>query len=528
MQYRKYVITLLFVFPLAVLAQDITGLWKGTLYNDTTRQFYKYEIGISKEKDKFTGFSHTWFILDDKQYFGVKKVKIKVAADGKIIVEDDGLISNNYPVQPNKNVRQLNVLTLDANGEVMTLTGPFSTNRTKEYHPLTGSVSLQRKNDFWQSALVPHLQELGKEKELSFVKEETESVASVATDQKNTTQQIKESQALAAKENARAELAQEQSLQEGQAKQKKQLELQAKQEAAGLAAAEKERIKTEAAKLENGRKLQVERDKEMKRIAKLGSEIKEKEDKEKLQAEIVLKETIQKEEAAKEKAKKELAKKEAEAKTAAEKENARQESVKQQQTQAQEVARENAVKIQLKQQQEAQAAEEKLQVQLAKQKQAAKDKAAEEAALAQQKTKAPIAEAIVKNIPKENSVTNALPAANVANRTTVLQQTVNFTSDSLLLSLYDNGEVDGDTVSVLMNGQLILAKQGLSTTAIKKVIYIPLGTDEVELLMYAESLGSIPPNTGLLVVRDGKNLYEVRFKGDLQKNASIVFKRKKE
>lgn len=531
MQYCKYVITLLFVFPLAVFAQDITGLWKGTLFNDTTRQFYKYEIGISKEKDKFTGFSHTWFILDDKQYFGVKKVKIKMAADGKIIVEDDGLISNNYPVAPNKNVRQLNILTLDAGGEVMTLTGAFSTNRTKEYHSLTGSVSLQRKNDFWQSALVPHLQELGKEQDLSFVKEETETLARIASDKKNTTQQLNESQALAAKENARAELAKQQTLQQEQANQKKELELQAKQEAAGQAAVEKERIKTATALQEQDRKLQLERDNEMKRIAKLETDIRAKEEKEKQQAEIVLKEAIQKEEAAKEKAMKALAQKEAEAKTKAEKENARLEFVKQQQTRAQEIAKENAVRLQLKQQSEARGREEKQQVELAKQAQAVKDKdakEAKEAAIAAQKTKAPIAEAIVKNTPKGNAINNAVPAANVANRTTVLQQTVNFSSDSLLLSLYDNGEVDGDTVSVLMNGQLILAKQGLSTTAIKKVIYIPAGTDEVELLMYAESLGSIPPNTGLLVVRDGKNLYEVRFSGDLQKNASIVFKRKKE
>ena len=54
----------------------------------------------------------------------------------------------------------------------MTLTGPFSTNRTKEYASLTGTISLQRKNDFWQSALVPHLQELGMSNELSFVKKE--------------------------------------------------------------------------------------------------------------------------------------------------------------------------------------------------------------------------------------------------------------------------------------------------------------------------------------------------------------------
>jgi hypothetical protein len=109
-----------------------------------------------------------------------------------------------------------------------------------------------------------------------------------------------------------------------------------------------------------------------------------------------------------------------------------------------------------------------------------------------------------------------------------VQQTVSFTSDSLLLSLYDNGEVDGDTVSVLLNGRIFLEKQGLSTTAIKKTIYIPANIDRMELIMYAESLGAIPPNTGLLVIRDGKNLYEVRFSGDLQKNAAIVLNRKKE
>lgn len=528
MRYCKFVITLICLFPFSLFAQDITGLWKGTLYNDTTQQYYKYEIGISKEKGKYLGFSHTWFILEDKQYFGVKKVKIKVADDGKIIVEDDGLISNNYPVAPNKNVRQLNVLTLDANGEVMSLNGPFSTNRTKEYHSLTGSVSLQRKNDFWQSALVPHLQELGKENELSFVKEENENIARANIQKQKADQQVSEDKALAIKENAMAESTQKQKIEKQQVEQKKQAELQAKQASASLAAQEKERIKAVTAMQEQEAKQLVEREKEMKRIAKMESDIKAREEKEKIQAAIVLKETIAKETALKEKEEKALAKKEAEAKTQAEKEQARKDFAEQQEIRMQETAKENAVKLQLKQEAETRAKEEKQQVEIAKQQQAAKDKAAKENAIAQQKLNASIAAANEIEKQKAIAISNAMPASNVAQRTTVVQQTVNFSSDSLLISLYDNGEIDGDTVSVLMNGKLILAKQGLSTTAIKHTIYIAPGTDEVELVMYAESLGSIPPNTGLLVVRDGKSLYEVRFSGDLQKNASIVFKRKKE
>ena len=114
-------------------------------------------------------------------------------------------------------------------------------------------------------------------------------------------------------------------------------------------------------------------------------------------------------------------------------------------------------------------------------------------------------------------------AAQLKERALEIQQTVSFTSDSLRLSLYDNGEVDGDTVTVVMNGQIFIAKAGLSTTAINKTIYIPKEQDTLQLVMYAETLGHIPPNTGLLVIRDGKEMYEVRFSGDLKKNAAIIF-----
>ncbi|HSN60342.1 MAG TPA: hypothetical protein VLR49_05385 [Ferruginibacter sp.] len=550
MQYCKYVITILFVLPLSLFAQDITGLWKGTLYNDTTQQFYKYEIGISKEKGKYTGFSHTWFLLGDKQYYGVKKVKIRIADDGKIIVEDDGLISNNYPVPPSKNVRQLNVLTLEASDSVMKLTGPFTTNRTKEYRPLTGTINLQRKNDFWQSALVPHLQELGKEKDLSFVVEESANLAKIATQQKNVAEQEQQEKTLAQKEKAQAEMAKQQLLQQEETNRKKEAELLVRQEAE--AKKEKLRVQAEIAKQE------AEREKEMMRISKMEADAKANAEKERIQSEIAKQEAIKKQEAEKEKAIKALAKKEAEAKTLAEKEKAREEFAKQQAARALEIEKENALKLLAQKQAAAKANAEKQQIALAKQQQAEKEQADKivarqeaDAFAKKEKEKAELAKHELKRQqeietaakllakqqaevkekvqPKLTNVNNtAVAASGVNERTTVLQQSVTFSSDSLQLSLYDNGEVDGDTVSVLMNGQLILAKQGLSTIAIKKTIYIPSSMDQVELVMYAESLGSIPPNTGLLVVRDGKNLYEVRFSGDLQKNASIVFNRKKE
>ena len=118
-------------------------------------------------------------------------------------------------------------------------------------------------------------------------------------------------------------------------------------------------------------------------------------------------------------------------------------------------------------------------------------------------------------------------AAEIEKRVTKSDQSFYFESDSLLLTLYDNGEVDGDTVTVLMNGNVIFSKVGLTTKANSKTIYITSDMDSVKLVMYAENLGSIPPNTGLLIVNDGEKRYDVRFTADLKTNAAIVLRRKK-
>ena len=144
----------------------------------------------------------------------------------------------------------------------------------------------------------------------------------------------------------------------------------------------------------------------------------------------------------------------------------------------------------------------------------------------------PLQKVLVKEIPatikKPGVVLVPPPAAALANRKTEVIQNIFFSSDSLLLSIYDNGTIDGDTVSVVLNGRVILARKGLTANAIRTTIPVtPDMGDSLQLVMYAENLGTIPPNTGLLVVKDGKEIYEIRFSGDLQKNAAILFKRKR-
>ena len=116
----------------------------------------------------------------------------------------------------------------------------------------------------------------------------------------------------------------------------------------------------------------------------------------------------------------------------------------------------------------------------------------------------------------------------VAGRRNATIQDIYFKNDSHVLSLYDNGIVDGDTVSVFMNGENIISRQRLKEAATKKTIYISSNSDSVQLVLFAENLGRIPPNTGLLTVRDGDDVYQVRFSADLQTNASIILRRRKD
>ena len=132
--------------------------------------------------------------------------------------------------------------------------------------------------------------------------------------------------------------------------------------------------------------------------------------------------------------------------------------------------------------------------------------------------------AVVKPAPKNIEVA---PAIDLAKRKIETIDQLYIASDSLLLTLYDNGDVDGDSVSIILNGKTIVSQQRLSTTAFTKTIYItPELGDTIQLIMYAENLGSLPPNTGLLLLQFDNKRHEIRFSGDLNKNAAITLRRK--
>lgn len=108
-----------------------------------------------------------------------------------------------------------------------------------------------------------------------------------------------------------------------------------------------------------------------------------------------------------------------------------------------------------------------------------------------------------------------------------LVQTITVNSKDVFINIYDNGTIDHDTVSVYLDKQLVVSKQMLTTAPIT----INLQLDDVnayhELVMVAENLGDIPPNTSLMVVKAGGKDYEVRITSTAQKNAVVIFKYEK-
>jgi hypothetical protein len=115
-----------------------------------------------------------------------------------------------------------------------------------------------------------------------------------------------------------------------------------------------------------------------------------------------------------------------------------------------------------------------------------------------------------------------------AKRKAVLNRELLVESDSVRLSFYDNGEIDGDSISVFVNHQLVLSHQGLDVKAFNIYLHLDSTRELTEVSMFAENLGRIPPNTALMIITDGKNRYEVSLSSSLTENATVELRRKRQ
>lgn len=123
---------------------------------------------------------------------------------------------------------------------------------------------------------------------------------------------------------------------------------------------------------------------------------------------------------------------------------------------------------------------------------------------------------------KPTSPTLPPPPPVLVNRANPLVKQIETEAGEIKLDLYDNGEIDGDTVSIYHNNTLLVGHARLSQKPISFRIAVDAAHPHHELVMVADNLGSIPPNTSLMIVTAGSQRYEVFISSTEQKNAKVV------
>jgi hypothetical protein len=131
-------------------------------------------------------------------------------------------------------------------------------------------------------------------------------------------------------------------------------------------------------------------------------------------------------------------------------------------------------------------------------------------------TKTPVSQAVI-----QKKITTPVPKV-IENRANPIVQQIKTEAIELIIELYDNGEIDGDTVSIYHNNELVVNHAGISAKPVTFKIKVDKQQPHHDLVMVADNLGSIPPNTSLMIITAGKRRYEIFISSSEQKNAKVV------
>ncbi len=117
------------------------------------------------------------------------------------------------------------------------------------------------------------------------------------------------------------------------------------------------------------------------------------------------------------------------------------------------------------------------------------------------KVKAPVADVTPgEAIPQEPMTTEKVTAG--------VDRSYDWHSDTVVVDVWDGGNVDGDRVTIQFNGKPVLTNYPLIKT--KKQLKLPItGTGVNTIMITAESEGNEPPNTASLMLSDGLTQYSI-------------------
>jgi hypothetical protein len=546
--------------PLLFFAQTtLNGLWVGSTNNDssTVRKDQLFELALTEYKGKVFGYSRSEFIVNDTLYYIVKRVKGEIVGDTCSVTDDD-IISHNFNRKPDKGVKVTSTFVRNSTDSTWRLDGKWKTNKTKNYYAVSGRVSVAEEKDLSASKIFPHLEELNLANDVAFYKERVEQPIVVKIARPEGAKPLTTAKALTSNTQlnpAKPDVQQAVSFYSESVKQttpaaslttspsiqpsanniniaKPDLQVAESYLTTTVKTTDADDKKSTSTLIDNPPKTTVPTNPNLQ------------------QAESYITTTVKATDANNKKSTTnsviaasgkpviaDPALQQAENynnTSVASVKNNKSESAKttstlpNPKTNPQQTPTTATNNNTIHKTEEEYTYPEDIPTTVVKTKPATTIPTANAnttGSNTKPATSLPTAKQTVP-VKKTNGEITAT-AELISGRRSVFTQEVNFASDSLIIALYDNGEIDGDTVSIYLNGQLIMAKQGLKSTAIKKTINITPGNEDFSLVLFADNLGKYPPNTGMLVVYDGEDTYNLRFSSDFQKNAGIVFKRKR-
>ncbi len=474
---------LLFIFPLSLAAQPVTvspkqivGVWKG--YFTTTEMRVPYELIFSEENGKITGWSFTSFSVQGEDIVSMKKLVVSIK--GNVVTEDDNDVYNNFPKKQLQKIKQVNTLILEESIATSKLTGTFETSTPRSLRPAKGTVILEKVNIPDSSKLLAKMDELGLARSLSF------SLSAAPIKEKELALTVVTEKPV--QETTLIPLVSPKTLNVDTVATSSDDEL--------INAAPVYILTTSSIAYKTIVPIIKNKPKPVLYIAlknlKLAVSEKPIAKSVPAPAETVTAAIVAKSAATPPVTKVKI---------------------------IEPTVKTTAPTIPSKPRTEAIVAKPPVPAPVAK---------AKVVEPVVKPTAPPIA--VAKPVPTKLPDNVAIaPDIDLKNRKIEIIDDLTITADSLTFTLYDNGTVDGDTVSIILNGKTIVSRQGLTTKPFTKTIYLTKDMgDSVQLIMYAENLGSIAPNTGLRIINFDKKRREVRFSGDLSKNAAITLRRKEQ
>ena len=462
-------------------SQVVSGIYKGNMEVDSPKNTINFELTLKQKKGKIYGYCYRLFIIGDTVYYNLVKVNAKIT-DGMLVVEDERSVSNNFEVST-KGIKTRFFFKLnDIQDTASVLPGEWQTSFWKNYQPLKGTITVIRENKYKNTQIYGRLTDLDLLTEMELEAPDVIVQKEALVNNNAPTKSIEKIE----NENAVAQTNKPSFASPAT----KTSEIT---KPVGIAAAAEtisadstiskplEKIKTDNAVAQTDKPSIAAQTAKSYEITKpVGNAV---------AAEIITGDSTISRPIQKMKTDNAVTKTE-------------KPSIATQTAKSSEISRTEGI-------------QENRDTELQLQKNSDKSKDG---------TDLNVGNPLLGATGKTN-ISPSLVALQKRKSEAIQNQALLVYEDTVTLAIYDNGEIDGDTVSIFVNDAQIVSKIGLSARAYK--INIPVYRDRINKVeLFAENLGKIPPNTGLMVIYTGEQRYQVFFTATLEKNAVIYLERR--